>query len=129
MQDAALNTKEMKEKYMTREQISIKYKLSESLVRKWLGSDGDHKDYIKGKVNYNIHHPLVKALIKYGHNGMITKTTAKKDYKLKDAELEKLYSKSVKNPIYACAKPMILFFKDQVELTFIKKNMKQIIAK
>jgi len=128
MQDAALITKEMKEKYMTREEISVKFKLDDSLIKKWLGSDGEHKNPIKGKMNYNIHHPIVKALIKYGHNGMITKTTAKKDYKLKDAELEKLYSKAVKNPRYACAKPMILFFKDQVEQTFIKKNMKQIIV-
>lgn len=110
---------------MTREEISVKFKLDDCLIRKWLGSDGDHKKPIKGKINYNIHHPIVKALIKYGYNGTITKTTAKKDYKLKDADLQKLYSKEVKNPHYACAKPMVLFFRDQVAKTFIKKNIQQ----
>jgi len=115
----------MKEKYMTREEISVKFKLDDRLILIWLGFKGDHKKTIKGKMNYNIHHPAVKILIKYGFKGTITKTNAKQDFKLKDADLNKLYSKELKNPHYACAKPMVLFFRDQVVQTFIKKKIQQ----
>jgi hypothetical protein len=45
----------------------------------------------------------------------VTKTTVKKTYKLKDADIAQLVSIEVKNPHYSTSAPMVLYLKYQVE--------------
>ena len=101
-------------------EISSKYKLCESMLKKNLANI--ERKVIKGKVHYDIYDPAIKPILKFGQMGFITKTTVIKDFKLKEKDLVKMYKKEVKNPHYACAKPMQLYFEKQVRLYLVKQQ-------
>ena len=106
--------------------MAKKYKIPSRLATMNLGYnhiEDTHKIKINGKIAYRRSHPIVKQLIKYGKNGMITKTTAITEYKLTPKELENFSCFEAKNPHSSCAAPMKLFYKDEL-VNYLFKKMK-----
>lgn len=107
--------------YLSTTEIAELYEIDIKLVKKQCGLVSTLKQKINGVYCYPVNHSVITALIRYGKGGLITATSAKQDFKLKEKDLEKLICTEVKNPHYSSAKPMRLYYRDEVTLQATEK--------
>lgn len=100
-------------KKLTADELKNKFKLDSTSCSQLYGKGLEEK--VDGKWVYDTRHPLIKVLIKYGKEPLITKSEAKNEFRIKDNELEKLNSFKKSNPHYKSGPPMQLFFQKQIK--------------
>jgi hypothetical protein len=111
--------------YLSTKAASEKYQVDIKLIKKFVGKMSREDVQIKNGENQYRLTKEFKRLLKFGKGGCITKTTAMNEYKLSDAQIDKLLFCETKNPHYSCAKPMKLLLKDEVVNYLVKLVLRE----